>query len=374
MLYEKNFDSPMKADAYGGRTVFTQKNTTDSVTSPHVLGVFLDNTEYSGVGIEWGKNTDYTALRNSGGGVGFWAKAVPGVTEVFVGLTDNKGDGKNVSSGVLLGDFGKIDTTWQYFMIPLKEFPDDGSYWDDNTNSTKPGMMDWSKIFGMQITSNKYVNRIPVEDPIKLYFSRIALIDKVPGYVDPDVYWDNFKSTAPDVMVIDFENNVSEEWMAISGEGSVLEVKIASQNNRDLRDKYGRWYLSLDWSINDWAMANYGIGRRNLPKEVCDWSKHSAVAFDAFSNRDEERVMVKISDEFKEEWMTLVTLKRGWNEVVVPFRSFRKSSYQASEATVNGKLDLNRVWEFGFHPSEVGVSSQTLFDNIRLTQDPKSKK
>jgi len=37
--YEKNFASPMKADAYGGRTVFAQKNTTDSVTNPHVLGV-----------------------------------------------------------------------------------------------------------------------------------------------------------------------------------------------------------------------------------------------------------------------------------------------------------------------------------------------
>jgi len=333
----------------------------------------LDNTEYSGVGIEWGKNTDYTALRNSGGGIAFWAKAVPGVTEVFIGLTDNKGDGKNVSSSVLLSDFGKIDTAWQYFMIPLKEFSDDGSFWDENTNGNKFGTMDWSKIVGMQVTSNKYVNRIPVEDPIKVFFSRISLIDKVPGYVDPDIYWDNFNSNAPDAIVIDFENNVSEEWMAISGEGSMLEVKIVSQNNRELRDKYGRWHLALDWSINDWAMANYGIARRNLAPDICNWSRHSAVAFDAFSNRDEEQVIVKIADEFKEEFMAAVTLKRGWNEVVVPFRRFRKSAYQPSEATVNGKLDLNRVWEFGLHPMEVGVSSQTLFDNIRLTQEPKRK-
>jgi hypothetical protein len=308
------------------------------------------------------------------GGLGFWAKAVQGVTEIFVGLTDNKGDGKNVGSSILLSDFGKLDTNWTYFMIPLKEFSDEGSFWDENTNSTKPGVMDWSKITGMSITSNKYVNRIAVEDPVKLFLSRISLIDKVPGYVDPDIFWDNFKSDAADVMIVDFENNTAEEWMAISGEGSALEVRIVPQNDRNLRDMYGRWHLSLDWSVNDWAMANFGLARRNLPKEKTNWSKHSAIAFDAYSNRDVELLGVKISDEFKEEFMATVTLKRGWNRVVVPFRKFRKMAYQSPEAVINGKLDLNNVWEIGFHPLETGISSQTLIDNIMITQEPRDNK
>jgi len=258
-------------------------------------------------------------------------------------------------------------------MIPIKEFSSDGTYWDENTNSSRPGIVDWNRIGGMSVTSNRYVNRIPVEDPVKVFFSRIAMIDNVPGYIDPDVYWDGFKSNAPDVMVVDFENNVSEEWMAISGEGSSLGIRMLSQNDRNLREKYGRWHLALDWTVNDWAMANFGIARRNLPREVCDWSKHSAVALDIFSNRDEERVGIKIVDEFREEWMAIITVQRGWNEVVVPFRRFRKSAYQPADARVDGKLDLNSVWEFGIHPMEIGITSQTLIDNIRITQEPKKK-
>ncbi|MDR0305051.1 MAG: hypothetical protein LBH98_09855 [Chitinispirillales bacterium] len=374
VIYEKDFKDPMKGEVYGGRTAFAQQNTTDPAGNPHVMAVYLDNADYSGVDFNWGKNTDMSLPRNNNGGIGFWAKSVPGVIQVFLGLTDNKGDGKNVGTSVLMNDFGKLDTNWNYFMIPLKEFSDDGEYWDENTNGTKHGIIDWSKIIGMSITTDKYVNRIAVEDPIKVFFSRIALIDKVPGYIDPDVYWDNFKSNAPDLIINDFENAVAEEWMAISGEESALEVKIVSQNDRELRDKYGRWHLFLDWSVNDWVMASYGLARRNLPKNVCDWSKHSAISFDAFSNRDVERLGLKITDEFKEEWTAMVTLKRGWNNVVVPFRKFKKSPYQsAADATVNGKLDLGNVQEFSFEPSEIGVSSKTLIDNLKLTQEPKSK-
>jgi len=370
MIYESNLKAPMKADAYGGKTVFAEQKTTDAAVG-NVLAFYLDNTEYSGVEVFWGRTIDISRLRNSGGGLGFWAKAVPGVTDIFVGLTDDASDGKSVGSTVLLSDFGKLDTVWTYFMIPLKEFSDDGTFWDENTNSSKPGAMDWTKIIGMSITTNKYENRIPIEDPIKLFMSRVSLIDAVPGYVDPDIYWDEFKSDAPDVMIVDFENNVAEEWMAISGEGSALGVRLVAQNDRALRDQFGRWHLALDWSVNDWAMANFGLGSRNLPEEKTDWSKHSAIAFDAYSNRDTEMLAVKISDEGKEEWLANVTLTRGWNKVIVPFRKFRKESYQSPEARVDGKLDLNRVWEIGFHPLETGISSQTLIDNIRITQEPK---
>jgi hypothetical protein len=374
MIYEKDFKDPMKGDVYGGRTTFAQQKTTDQTNNPHVLAVYLDNAEYSGVEFNWGKNTDMSAARKSNGGIGFWAKSVPGVNQVFIGLSDNKGDGKNVGTTLLLNDFGTLDTNWNYFMIPLKEFSDDGSYYDEATGGSKPGIMDWSKIVGLAITTDKYVNRIPVEDPIKVFLSRIALIDKVPGYTDPDIYWDNFKSSEPDFMICDFENTSAEEWAAISGEESALEAKIVAQNDRELRGKYGRWHLVLDWSINDWASVTYGLAHRNLSEEVCDWSKHSALAFDVFSNRDVERLGVKIADEFKEEWTAMVTLKRGWNEVVVPFRKFKKSPYQTnSESVINGVLDLKNVYDFSFEPSELGVSSRTLIDNLKLTQEPKGK-
>jgi hypothetical protein len=374
IIYEKDFKDPMKGDVYGGRTAFAQQKTTDPTNNPHVLAIYLDNAEYSGVEFNWGKNTDMSAARKNSGGIGFWVKSVPGVNQVFIGLSDNKGDGKNVGTTLLLNDFGTLDTNWNYFMIPLKEFSEDGSYYDEATGGSKPGIMDWSKIVGLSITTDKYVNRIPVEDPIKVFVSRIALIDKIPGYTDPDIYWDNFKSNAPDLMICDFENSTEEEWSAISGEESALEAKIVPQNDRELRGKYGRWHLALDWSINDWASVTYGLAHRNLPQEACDWSKYSALTFDVFSNRDIERLGLKITDDFKEEWTAMVTLKRGWNEVVVPFRKFRKSPYQTnSEAKINGVLDLNNVYEFSFEPSELGVSSRTLIDNLKLTQEPKGK-
>lgn len=373
MIYEKDLKAPMKADAYGGKTVFAEQKTTDA-TAGNVLVFYLDNTEYSGVEVNWGKTVDVSTLRNSNGGLGFWVKAVPGVTEVFVGLTDDASDGKNVGSSVLLNDFGTLDTNWTYFMIPLKEFADDGTFWDENTNSSKPGIMDWTKIVGMSVTSNKYVNRIAVEDPVKMFMSRVALIDAVPGYIDPDIYWNNFKSDALDVMIVDFENNVAEEWMAISGEGSALGVRLVAQNDRALRDKFGRWHLALDWSVNDWAMAAFGIGQKNLAKEKTDWSKHSAIAFDVYSNLDKEIIGVTVSDEGKEAWSANVTVKRGWNSVVVPFRKFKKDAYQESEAIVNGKLDLNNVWSISINPLETGISSQTLIDNIIITQEPKEAK
>jgi hypothetical protein len=369
MIYDNDFKEPMHGEVYGARTAFAQQNTTDPNGNPHVMAVYLDNSDYSGVEFNWGKINDMSAARKSNGGVGFWAKSVEGVMQVFVGLTDSKG----VGTSVLMNDFGTLDTSWNYFMIPLKEFADEGAFWDETINNTRPGVVDWSKINGMSVTIDKYVNRIAVEDPVKVFFDRIALIDKVPGYVDPDIYWDNFKSNAADVMICDFENNVVDEWMAVSGEESALELKISSQSNRDLRDKYGRWVFEMRWSLGDWAMATYGLGHKNMPKEVCDWSKHSAIAFDAFSNRDVERLGVKITAEGKEEWTATVTLKNGWNEVVVPFRKFKKSPYQSPDAVVNGKLDLENVYEFSFEPAEVGVSSTTLIDNLRITQESKTK-
>ena len=371
MIYERGLvREPQRTSAYGGRTVFGQQ-TAEGSDVANVLAFYLDGVEFSGVTFNWGRNIDFRNLRNNSGGIAFWAKAVQGVTQVFIGLNDNKGDGKSVGTTVNLNDFGNLDTGWNYFMIPIKEFSDDGSFWDEATNSSKPGVVDWSRINSFSITSNRFVNRIRVEDPVKLFVSRVALIEKVPGYIDPDIFWDAFQSDAPDVMINDFEGSVGEEWMAISGEGSAISVRQLVHSDRNLRDKYGRAHLAIDWSNNDWAMANLALGRRNVSPELSNWSGHSAVAFDVFSNRDEERMAVTIGDGNRQEWMAIITLNRGWNEVVVPFRRFRKMAYQPPEAVSSNRLELGSVWEMGFRPLEMGVVSQTLIDNVRITQEPK---
>ena len=371
MLYERGaVREPMRTSAYGGRTVFGQQTAAGSDV-PNVLGFYLDGTEFSGVTFDWGRNVDMRELRENSGGIAFWAQAVPGVTQVFLGLNDNKGDGKSVGTTVNLNDFGTLDTNWNYFMIPIKEFSTDGSFWDQSTNSVAPGIVDWSRIASMSITSNRYVNRIRVEDPVRLFISRVAMIDKVPGYVDPDIFWNAFQSNAPDVVINDFEVPTGEEWMAISGVGSAIAVSQYVHSDRSLRDRFGRGHLAIDWSNNDWAMANLALARRNASPTITDWSKHSAIRFDVFSNRDEERIGVKIADGNRQEWMAVITVNRGWNDITIPFRNFRRMGHQPSEAVFSPQIDLSNVWELGFHPLNVGVSSRTLFDNITITQEPK---
>ena len=370
VIWEKNFASPMRGFAYGGRSVFAQKNTTcQTGESPHALAVYLDNAEFSGVTFNWGATTDLRQLRANNGGLGFWAKAVPGVTQVFIGLIDDRGN-RSVTTSQVINGFGTLDTSWNYFMIPLKEFADEGSFWDESINRTRPGMVDWSRIVGITVSSNRFVNRVMLDDPIAVFFSRFAYIENVPGFVDPSIFWDNFRSAAPDMLVADFEATQDPaEWIVIKGTSSALQVNEVPQRVRELRPRFGRWQMALDWTLNDWAMANFKIGRRNLPY-VSDWTKHSAVAFDIHSSLPSERIDVKIVDAGREEWLSTVTLQQGWNEVIVPFRNFRQSFNQPADAVVNRVLDLEKVMEFGFHPMEILTSSRTIIDNIRVTQEP----
>jgi hypothetical protein len=371
ILWERDFAAPMRGAAYGGRTVFAQKNTTDATgESPHVLAVYLDGNEFAGVTFNWGRSADLTQLRESGGGLGFWAKAVPGVTQLIVGLVDDRGN-RSVTTSQVANSFGTLDTSWNYITIPLKEFADEGSWWDETINRTRFGMVDWSRIVGVTVSSNRFVNRVMLDDPIRVFFSRFAYLENVPGFVDPNVFWDNFRSDAPDMMVADFETtNDPAEWIVIRGATSLLQVNAVPQLVRELRPRFGRWQIALDWTLDDWAMANFKIGRRNLPY-VSDWSKQSAVAFDIHSALPNgERIDVKIVDAGREEWLATVNINQGWNEVVVPFRNFRHSFNQPADAVVNRVLNLEKVMEFGFNPMDIMTSSRTIIDNLRVTQEP----
>jgi hypothetical protein len=372
VLWTRDFRAPMRGVGYGGRTVWAQKNTTEPAgESPHVLAVYLDNTEFSGVTFNWGRSTDLTQLRANNGGLGFWVKGGSmGVTQLIIGLVDDRGN-RSVTTAQVANDFGTIDTNWNYIMIPFPEFADEGSWWDESINRTRPGIVDWSRIVGMTVSSNRFVNRILIEDPINVFLSRIAYLESVPGYVDPNLRWDNFRSNAPDMMVTNFETtNDPGEWIVIRGASSMVQLHAIPQVVRNMRPRFGRWQMAIDWDLDDWAMANFKIGRRNLPY-VSDWSRHSAVAFDAHSALPNgERWDVKIVDSGREEWVATINLQQGWQEVTVPFRNFRRAVNQPADAVVNKVLDLENVMEFGFNPMEILTSSRTIIDNLRVTQEP----
>ena len=159
-------------------------------------------------------------------------------------------------------------------------------------------------------------------------------------------------------------------WEAIAGEQSSLVAKIGSQNDRELRGKYGRFYLEYEYSMNDWGYVGYPFARFNSPKEMRDWSKHRAIKFDFHSERDIENCSFKINDAGNEGWLTSFKVKKGWNTVVIPFRKLRKNAFeQEPGANVDGKLDLTNVMNLSFEPKDIGVMSTVIIDNVTLTND-----
>ena len=366
-LFYGDFTDNMKTEAYGGKSAASMQPTNEPSINKEVMAFYLDNSDYSGITLFLDKSYDLTQERNNAGGIGFWAKGIPGVDNVMVALQDDESDGKSVSTAVLLTDFGKLDGKWHYITIPLKEFSSDGAWWDEALKAEKPGTMDWKHINGFTITADKYANRVEPGKPAIFYFDNIAAIKHVPGYVDPDVYWDNFHSNAPDKLIIDFENANPEAWTAESGELSKIQREIADQEDRDLRAKYGRKWLAFEYNLNDWAYVSWNIGRFGTDAQK-DWSNYNAITMDVHSDMDTEVLSISIKDAGHEQWFAKFKVKRGWNKVVVPFRKFRKDPYdQEPDAKLDGKLDLSTVNYISFSPLSVGITSKTIIDNVTLT-------
>jgi hypothetical protein len=368
-LFDKTFEEPMFAGVYGGKTSYSTQPTSEPENNPIVMGLYFDNSDYSGVNLNFARSVDLSKLRDSNGGVGFWAKFKPGVTQIFIGLADDNSDNRSVSSSVLLNDYGSIDTNWNYFMIPLKEFADNGGWWDESLHMEQPGTMDWTNIFEMIVSTDKYGNRIAPGIPATMFIDQIGVLETVPGYVDPDIFWDSFVSNEAPRLLFNFEDGV-ENWEAISGEESSISYKVAGQDERELREKHGRFFLEFEYSMNDWGFVGYPFARFNAPKEMRDWSKHSGITFDLHSKRDVEKFELKVKDAGNEEWTTTFEVKKGWNKVTIPFRKLRKYAYyQEPGAIVDGKLDLTNVYNLSFEPKDIGVMSKVIIDNIKLTNE-----
>jgi len=365
------FTPSMYGESYGGKTTYAPLPTNDTVANKEVMSFYLDNSDYSGVTVRFGQSFNFETLRNSGGGLAFWGKACAGLDNILFGVNDDVKDKRSTGTSLLLSDYGKLDTNWNYFMIPLKEFADEGGWWDEDAKMEKPGKMDYAAIDGITITSDKYGNRVAPGEPVQFIFDKITTIKSVPGYIDPDIFWDTFKSSTADRLLFDFENG-EEGWEGAAGEQSAMSAIIDRQPDRALREKYGQKYLKFEYSLNDWAYVGYPFARFSSGAELTDWSKHRALTMDVFCDQDAEVLSVKVKDAGKEEWFANVKVVRGWNKVTVPFRKFRKDPYyQVPGALVDGKLDLSRVGEMSFAPTSIGVMSRMIIDNITLTNNSK---
>lgn len=356
---------------YGGKTAYKMQ---PSSVNGEILACYLDGNDYSGVTVALGqgRNLDLTSYRKAGtAGLAFWGKGGPGTSSIFIGIIDDESDGKKVQTKVRLSDFGVVDTNWRYYMIPVRKFLNQGRYWDDNKKIEIINDVDWGRINEIRFSVNKGENRVSSGEPVKFYVDDIAIIKEIPGYIDPQAYWENFQSNAQDIVLNDFDSEKDKNWYTANDPKSQISVQFVKSTADDGKGDA----LSITYSLIDWCDALYSYKDNNAPAELRDWTKHWGIKFNVYTERPFQPFSVQIQDASNELFLASAGAERGWTEVIVPFKTFEKFPYyQPPEADQNGKLDLNGVVSIDFKPSGEGTKGTFVIENIRLTNDRVAKK
>ena len=92
------------------------------------------------------------------GALRMWVKGVKGREIFLVGVLDNGkyGMGRWQQSSTTSRNYGKIKKgEWTELVIPLKDFGDQGSFWDDLTNSRVSSKFNWEAVNCITLDVNK---------------------------------------------------------------------------------------------------------------------------------------------------------------------------------------------------------------------------
>ncbi|MBN2035544.1 MAG: hypothetical protein JW768_02260 [Chitinispirillaceae bacterium] len=369
------FDNAPPAGAfayvYGGKTAYKVMPSTS--TNNSILACYLDNNDYSGVTLALGAGASHNLepLRKAkAAGVAFWAKGGAGTSAIYIGLIDDESDGKKVQTKVALGDFGQLDTTWKYFMIPLRRFQSTGKYWDENKKAEVVDDIKWNQFNEIRFSNNKGENKVPEGEPVAIYVDRVSFIEDIPGYVDPEQYWAAFKSDAPDVMLHDFETGKDTTWEMSKGPKSEVAYEIVKSD----APKGGNGAMKITFKMNDWCDVVYRYKDRNRPEKERDWTKHWGIKFNMYTSKAYQALNLQVNDGGNEIFIASCGGQKGWSEVLVPFKTFYKFPYwQPPDAVQNGKFDLKEVMAIDFKPSGEGTAGVFIVDNVRLTNEREVK-
>ncbi len=372
-LFKNDFASGGFVYVYGGKTAYKiQKGTSKDYSG--ILACYEDNADYSGVTMALGKGNSVNLepfRKAKAAGLAFWAKGGSGTNSVYVGLLDLEGDDKKVQTKVILTDFGKIDTTWHYFMIPLKKFSGKGLFWDADKKAEIAADVDWKQINEIRFSTNKGENKVGAGNPVRFYVEDMAIIESIPGYVDPEEYWASFKSGEPDLVLNDFETPADTAWEVAHGPKSDAKFEIVKATDKN----GGRKAFSITYKLNDWCDVMYNYSTNKAPVKKRDWTKFWGLKFDFFTDKAYQPINVQVSDAGNEIFIASAGGVKGWNEVLVPFKAFYKFPYwQPPEAIQNGKFDLDSVVKIDIKPSGDGSSGTFEIDNVTLTNTREVKK
>jgi len=348
---------------YGGLTAFKEQPT--KTPGRNVLALYMDDNEYSGVTLSLGegKYIDLSKVRNKGG-VYFWAKGKQGGEKVAFGILDNQGGDIKSQTKTNMQDWIEGQTLskdWKLVKIPLKKFPDAGKAWDANKQAEVTKNVQWNKIQEVRFSVGKADNKRDgrQDDPVTIYVDQITFTENI-DWIDPDLKWDNFKSTAPDLVLFDFENNPVFE--PSTGPKSKVSFEIG-KGHLD-----GKSLNVSHYMLGDWVDIVYDFEKQKAKKELSDWTKHWGIIFDIYTDKAWQGITVQIGDKGREIFVSSTGAPRGRSTVLVPLRSFTKFPYyQPPEAVQNGILDLDGIKVLDFKPSGEGSEGSFQIDNVKLT-------
>ncbi|MDR2578903.1 MAG: hypothetical protein LBC70_08895 [Chitinispirillales bacterium] len=359
---------------YGGRTAHQVQKTEDGTT---VLAAYMDASQYSGVSISIGegKYVDLTAARSApSAGLAFWGRGCKNaIRSIIIGLLDNQGKtAQNVEVKVqttqIVGDYGPVSTDWKFYMIPIRAFMPQGKYWDDSRGAEVFSNVDWSKIQEVRfsVSRDEYLGRVPDGEPVTFYVSEMMFIDEIPGYVNPEDYWNAFRSDTPEVLLHDFATPLDRNWHVAHCDKSEASFKIVESGNPDV----GRYAIEITYRLRSWADILYNYAENNRPAEHRDWSNHWGLKFDFWTDRPYQPIVVQVGDKGNELFTAPSGGNRGWSEIIVPFREFTKfPHYQPPDAIQTGTFDLDGVQVLDFKPAGEGSRGTFRIANVRLTND-----
>jgi hypothetical protein len=349
--------------AYGGKT---NSKVLPSGTAGNraVFATYFDN-DYAGVNISFGDGTflDLRPHRKTGS-VTFWIKGGPLAQKFMIGLMDNQGGIKKVQSKVSGDSYAVVKQgEWVKCRIPLKAFIDDGVYWDEKQKREIGAKIDWSKIQDFRISINRDENKVAAGTPVVFYLDHVQVTRTSKGMVDPDAYWDAFKSDAPDQSVTDF-TRWQDAWQVQHGNSADITAAVALAPKGAPLGSAAR-ALKVDFKPGDWFDAYIRPQVANgMP---ADWNRHYAVSLWLHTEKPYQAFDFVIQDRDHEMFLSKVGATRGWHQVLIPFRGFHKFPYyQPPEARQNNKLDLDGIFQFGIKPG--GDVPATLYlADVRLT-------
>jgi len=356
-------DIPAFAYNYGGSKTANKLLESTTPGNQQVFATYMEN-DYSGVTLSIGndKFMDLTAVRKTGT-LTFWVKGGKASTKFMVGLMDRQGADIKVQTKVMAADYvnGLIEEgKWIQVRVPLKKFIDDGTYWDSNKGREISRKMDWSKIQEIRFSIARDENKPGLGKPVYFFFDQIQITKTAIGMRDDDAYWDTFKSDAKDVMLFDFDGKTNETWQAAHGSTADLKRSFVPAGGK-LKGKA----MKIDFKPGDWFDCLYQMGPdASIHK---DWTKHWGISFMMYTDKPYQQVDIVVQDRDHEVFLATAGGNKGWNQVIVPFRSFSKYPYyQPPEAKQNNKFDLDGVFQISFKPSG-DVPASMMVKNVMVT-------